>query len=151
MSESRIKRLWKNRISHQLTGLQFSTCLSNKGGGGVANDIDTEKYIDHASPISIQSPPPPPPPSHSSDTITSSPKRLWRKPLPNDCPVFDFDNTTYPVRSMDEKTEIPTRCESRHYEDIPNLEAHLDRACTNERAVLLTRLLQKKTAAAASQ
>ncbi|CAO3617569.1 unnamed protein product [Mucor hiemalis] len=129
MSESRIKRLWKNRISHQLTGLHFSTCLT-KGGG------DTDKYNDNPSPIS---PAPPTPPSHSSQN------KLWRKPLPNDCPVFNFDKTLYPVRSMDEKTEIPTRCDSRHYENIPNLEAQLDRACTNERAVLLTKLLQKKT------
>jgi hypothetical protein len=48
------------------------------------------------------------------------------------------------VSLIDEKTEIPTRHESRFYEKMPNLEEKLERACKNDKAELLTKLIQQK-------
>jgi hypothetical protein len=43
-----------------------------------------------------------------------------------------------------EKTEIPTRNESKFYKDKPQLQARLERACTNEKVILLSKLLQNQ-------
>lgn len=142
MAESRVKRLWRNRLSHQLSGFQFSTCMTKS----TSSDTSCSDYA-----VEIKSPSSQPPPSLPVHRDT----KLWRKPLPSDCPVFDFDSTsekTLCEAAVEEKTtikkttttEIPTRCESKFYENIPNLEEQLDRACTNEKAVLLTKLLQKQ-------
>ncbi|KAL9548133.1 hypothetical protein PS6_006775 [Mucor atramentarius] len=136
MSDSRIKRLWKNRISQQLSGFHISTCIA------------PTNQVDHQDENAMANTPPALPQHHTPTTATIPEKKLWRKPLPNDCPSFDFE--------ISEKTmiedpslliaskEIPIRIQSRHYENIPNLEAQLERACKNEKAVLLTKLLEKQ-------
>ncbi|KAG2235875.1 hypothetical protein INT48_008178 [Thamnidium elegans] len=93
MSESRFKRSWRNRFSQQITNFHLNSCISPN--------------ISHEDE----------PLSASSSTPTN--KKLWRKPLPNDCPVFDFSSekttvieTTDP---LEEKVEIPTRYESKYY------------------------------------
>lgn len=150
MTESRIKKLWRNRLSHQLSGLQFSTCITKSTSTTATEEKDYAKCPIATTVISPRTPPTSPPPSLPIHKDT----KLWRKPLPNDCPVFDFDTTSEKTLYDDGsktnttattiKTEIPTRCESKFYENIPNLEEQLDRACTNEKAVLLTKLLQKQ-------
>jgi hypothetical protein len=135
MPESRIKKLWKNnRISLQLTGFNLCTSFSN-----TTNRKTTPKK--KASPLT--SPTEPLSSSHS--------KKLWRKPLPNDCPQFDFEiseKTIVEEQAFTTPTcisnEIPARHESRCYENKPFLEAQLERACRNEKAVLLTKLLEKQ-------
>lgn len=120
MPESTTKRPWRNRLSQQISGFHLNTCISPN----IVHDDEEEE-------------PKLPPPA------TISKKRLlWRKPLPNDCPIFDF--TVKKENSLDEKTEIPTRHQSKYYERIPNLEAELDRACKNEKAILLTNLLSQQ-------
>ncbi|KAI9476028.1 MAG: hypothetical protein EXX96DRAFT_285783 [Benjaminiella poitrasii] len=158
MPESfKFKRLWRNRISHQLNGFQLlNNCLS-----ATTVDItnDNEGYPLNQSP------------SRRQKQQQTPIKRLWRKPLPNDCPQFDFsisektllselpvsDDPHLPlitkelvktprIRSipMTEKTEIPTRYESRHYENVPHIEARLEHVCKNEKTVLLAKLLEKQ-------
>ncbi|KAG2208126.1 hypothetical protein INT47_010488 [Mucor saturninus] len=126
MPESTQRRYWKNRLSQQISGFHFNTCLS-------ANNVQGEEEGEEEK-TSAEAPVPLP--------ATLSKKRLlWRKPLPNDCPVFDFNSPSSNNNSLDEKTEIPTRQQSKHYERIPNLEAELDRACKNEKALFLTNIL----------
>ncbi|GAN04707.1 hypothetical protein MAM1_0071d04171 [Mucor ambiguus] len=148
MSESRIKRLWKNRISQQLSGFHISTCIAPTNQVDHQEEEDTAKANAHTSP----SIPPPTLPQHHTplSTVATSPeKKLWRKPLPDDCPLFDFEISEKTMIEQDASLiiankEIPTRIQSRHYENIPNLEAQLERACKNEKAVLLTKLLEKQ-------
>jgi hypothetical protein len=144
MSESKIKRLWKNRISQQLSGFHISTCIAP------TNQVDHQdenlKATSTLTTITTDTLPLPSLPQH---TTANTEKKLWRKPLPNNCPSFDFqisEKTMVEDSSLliVEKTEIPTRIQSRHYENIPNLEAQLERACKNEKAVLLTKLLEKQ-------
>lgn len=145
MSESKIKRLWKNRISQQLNGFHISTCIAPTNQVDHQDeDLKTTSVLTTATTDTL--PPPPPIPQH---TTANTQKKLWRKPLPNDCPSFDFqisEKTMIEDSSLliVEKTEIPIRIQSRHYENIPNLEAQLERACKNEKAVLLTKLLEKQ-------
>ncbi|KAL9540431.1 hypothetical protein MBANPS3_009685 [Mucor bainieri] len=150
MSESRIKRLWKNRISQQLSGFHISTCIAP------TNQVDHQEGEEHtakANAHTVANTPPPALPQHHTplSTVATSPqKKLWRKPLPNDCPSFDFEISEKTIIEQDASLiiiankEIPTRIQSRHYENIPNLEAQLERACKNEKAVLLTKLLEKQ-------
>ncbi|OAD06793.1 hypothetical protein MUCCIDRAFT_160423 [Mucor lusitanicus CBS 277.49] len=148
MSESRIKRLWKNRISQQLSGFHISTCIAP------TNQVDhQEEEEENAAkayyPRSATNAPPPALPQHHTTTAASPEKKLWRKPLPTDCPSFDFEISEKTIIEQDASLiiankEIPTRIQSRHYENIPNLEAQLERACKNEKAVLLTKLLEKQ-------
>ncbi|KAI7901347.1 uncharacterized protein BX663DRAFT_514175 [Cokeromyces recurvatus] len=172
MSESsKLKRLWRKRISQQLGGLHLlNTCISSL----TVDSQETDDDDDERQPL-----------KHSIQQSTEPIKKLWRKPLPNDCPQFDFsisektlfteitdfdnvsfnnDNSTIPpvvishrsnhlpmipppIRSSSsliEKTEIPTRYESRHYKNVPSIEARLENVCKNEKAILLTKLLEKQ-------
>ncbi|CAO3608440.1 unnamed protein product [Mucor fragilis] len=146
MSESRIKRLWKNRISQQLSGFHISTCIAS------TNQVDhQEENAAKANTHTMNTIPPALPQHHTPlNTATSPEKKLWRKPLPNDCPSFDFEISEKTMIEQEDSSliiaskEIPTRIQSRHYENIPNLEAQLERACKNEKAVLLTKLLEKQ-------
>ncbi|CEP16703.1 hypothetical protein [Parasitella parasitica] len=132
MSESKIKRLWKNRISQQLNSFSFSACI-------VPSNTDRVDHTDI-----------PPAVPHHADITLPAEKKLWRKPLPVDCPSFDFQFSEKTMVEENEaslntkKAEIPTRIQSRYYGNIPNLEAQLERACKNEKAVLLTKLLEQK-------
>ncbi|KAK4509055.1 uncharacterized protein ATC70_007405 [Mucor velutinosus] len=146
MSESRIKRLWKNRISQQLSGFHISTCIAH------TNQVDHQDDATNVDAQTTKNAPSPALPQHQtplSTTATVPEKKLWRKPLPNDCPLFDFEISEKTMIEQDPSLviankEIPTRIQSRHYANIPNLEAQLERACKNEKAVLLTRLLEKQ-------
>jgi hypothetical protein len=143
MSESRIKKLWRNnRISLQLTGFHLCTSFSDTS----TNKKDQQKK---------KSPPPSTNPTEPLSSSSSPNKKLWRKPLPNDCPQFDFEISEKTIVEDEQEevlntpacissNEIPTRHESRCYENKPFLEAQLERACRNEKAVLLTRLLEKQ-------
>lgn len=149
MPESGIKKLWKNRISQQIAGFNFTTCISSSSSSSTTHEKDN-----------AQAPPPSYAQTQSHNSNTNKRKSLWRKPLPSDCPSFDFvssgdeKKTTSTVivlppkeeeemvSILEEKTEIPTRYESRCYaEKIPNLKAHLDRASKNDKVILLSKLL----------
>ncbi|KAI8636436.1 hypothetical protein BD408DRAFT_426137 [Parasitella parasitica] len=132
MSESKIRRLWKNRISQQLNNFSFSACIAPSS----TNQIEPKDI-------------PPAVPQHADITLPTE-KKLWRKPLPVDCPAFDFQISEKTIVEDEEdtslnpeKAEIPTRIQSKYYGSIPNLEDQLERACKNEKAVLLTKLLEK--------
>lgn len=118
MAEETKRRYWKNRLSQQISGFHFNTCMS-------ANIVQEDEQEQQQEQV-------------PTPATVSKKRLLWRKPLPQDCPLFDF------TQPLAEKTEIPTRDQSKHYERIPNLEAELDRACKNEKAVFLTNLLSQQ-------
>ncbi|KAG0749266.1 hypothetical protein G6F57_004457 [Rhizopus arrhizus] len=114
-NESKVKKLWKNRLS----GL--SSCI--RPHQTVERDEDTYHKIQQK-----QEPPQP----------------IWRKPLPDDCPVFDFDISEKTLIA-ETPAYIPARYESRQYsKENPNIDNHLKRICNNEKTVLLTKALQEK-------
>lgn len=75
-------------------------------------------------------------------------KKIWRKPLPKNCPSFEFliskKTPSSPDTHLNEKTQIPTRSDSKHYQNIPHLTAELDRVCNNKKTILLTKALSQR-------
>jgi hypothetical protein len=111
MNESRVKRLWKNRLS------SLGSCI-------------------HSSHTSVEEE------EEGRQSIQELKKlpAVRRKPLPADCPAFDFDicEKTY--------TDIPVRCESKQYQErISDIDHHLEKIRNDEKIVLLTKLLQEKS------
>lgn len=85
----------------------------------------------------------------SSESKWSKKKLLWRKPLPRNCPTFDFlisEKTAAPPPPppLPRHTQIPTRSDSKHYQNIPHLNAQLERVCTNKKTIQLTKALRQK-------
>ncbi|KAI8994881.1 hypothetical protein BDB01DRAFT_774432 [Pilobolus umbonatus] len=147
MSESRVKQLWKNRMSKHTISFGFHLNRSNT--------------VSRPNPDIVL--------TKSNSTGHSGTKNIWRKPLPEEYTqlmsdaydkedtIDDYEesnqenhrqsnqgnhkqnNQEYYRRNaylFEEKTEIPTRNESKSYDQIPYIEAQLSRACNSEKILV---------------
>ncbi|KAI8883265.1 hypothetical protein K501DRAFT_272921 [Backusella circina FSU 941] len=128
-----LKRLWKKRNS-KLT-------LFKRGFSFMSLCSSTHLVTDAESVTDIQL-------KRTSVTTCVPEHRLWRKPLPVDCPLFDFSSSEETLvgheimwNDKDITAIIPTRHASKFYEHIPDFEEQLERACNNRRAILLSKAL----------
>ncbi|KAI8886094.1 hypothetical protein K501DRAFT_310450 [Backusella circina FSU 941] len=131
MTESRIKSLWKRQSGQ-------SKMISSSSSS--TSSIRTPSMT-HSSRSSI-----------SSNSVNRHEQQLWRKPLPPDCPKFEFAGDTGSTNG--EKTliqldaqvnsAIPIRRDSRFYKQIPYFDALLERTCKSKRVVMVSEMLRNK-------
>jgi hypothetical protein len=131
MAESRIKSLWKR---------QNSQSKKNSLSESDASSIQTPS-LSQSSCSSI-----------SSDHEYRHQHQLWRKPLPPDCPKFEFAGDTGSTNGektllqMDAQVNsiIPIRRDSRFYKQIPYFDALLERTCKSKRVALMSEIIRNK-------
>lgn len=130
-----LKRLWKKRNTNFV--------LFKRGFSFISLCSSTQTVTD-AEPVTDTQ-------LKQSVTTCVPEHRLWRKPLPHGCPLFDFSSSEETLvgdeivsngkDTIEIAAIIPTRHASKFYEHIPDFEEQLERACNNRRAILLSKVL----------
>ncbi|KAI8384568.1 uncharacterized protein BYT42DRAFT_266092 [Radiomyces spectabilis] len=156
--ESKIKRLLANRHKYRHS---LSEKLPKPGYWFTPSPTDDQRWESASASPELDRPTP---------TVEKQTPKPWRKPLPIDCPVFDFSNDKTLIEETSESTgsvvmpttilvtppqpptpptppkpisaTIPARHTSRFYGNDPEVQIQLERMAQDERMILLSKTMQ---------